>query len=49
MGKILKIMHPTSYETLKYLFKHLKSIEKLQDENLMNSGKFNNFDDFCSL
>lgn len=40
IGKILKEMPEYNYATLKFLFKHFKFIEKYQDENLMNSGKF---------
>lgn len=42
MWKIIREMPISNYATLKYLFKHLKMIEKYQTENLMNSGKFLN-------
>ncbi|KAG5678281.1 hypothetical protein PVAND_007969 [Polypedilum vanderplanki] len=38
MREILLQMPRVNYETLKFLFKHFKTIEKYQDENLMNSG-----------
>lgn len=39
MRKILMELSSASYSTLKYLFKHLKRVERYQEENLMSSGK----------
>ncbi|XP_070509551.1 rho GTPase-activating protein gacH-like [Chironomus tepperi] len=38
MWKIIREMPIQNYATLKYLFRHFKTIEKYQNENLMNSG-----------